>query len=327
MTERQQEQSHLSSLSKARLKPTETFVIPVHPSTEGTQVQRLAVEKHVFAAPQQPAEDSIAYVWSHANGFHKEMLHPLMRRCLTKLRALHVYQKTDITFVAFDARNQGDSALSNIKNVFIADYGWVHHALDTIQVIETLELKKNHNKVIGVGHSFGGCAMMLAEFLFPRTFDGLCMLEAVAAKVIMQHELYANFPTIKETLNHRPFWRDFHPEVFQNYVDYGLYDTPDGHVKLKCSKEHEHHVYLASHLSSPIAYNGLKTLSIPLHMVHADLSYFMDPSTAPEIKALSPWITSTVVSGTHMVPGENPDIIVPEVVYLTQRVMAEHAKL
>ena len=36
---------------------------------------------------------------------------------------------------------------------------WFDHGMDTIQLIEELELKENYNKVIGVGHSFGGSAM------------------------------------------------------------------------------------------------------------------------------------------------------------------------
>lgn len=61
-----------------------------------------------------------------------------------------------------------------------------------------------------------------------------------------------------KSLSGRPFWRDLHPEVLQNFVvskssddwhntlkrrsmkQYALYDTEEGTVKLKCPKEEEH---------------------------------------------------------------------------------------
>ncbi|KAI9323649.1 Alpha/Beta hydrolase protein [Dichotomocladium elegans] len=222
-------------------------------------------------------------------------------------------------------------------------YGWVDNALDTIQVIETLELKKTHSKVIGVGHSFGGSSMIIAEFLYPNTFDGLCILEAVIHNNSVPRQNWINFPPIKMTLqrrdtwpnreacfksfNGRPFWKDFHPEALQNYVNYGLYEDSDGTVKLKCPKEQEYLVYLDGHLSSTVTYHGLKTVTIPVHMVHARSSSFTDPATATTIKNLSPSITSATVDGSHVVVLENPDSLVPEIVYLTNRVLSTHAKL
>ena len=47
---------------------------------------------------------------------------------------------------------------SNIYCLYYID-SWFDHAMDTVQVIEELELKENYNKIIGVGHSFGGSSM------------------------------------------------------------------------------------------------------------------------------------------------------------------------
>ncbi|KAG2222607.1 hypothetical protein INT45_008726, partial [Circinella minor] len=323
----------------SRLVPVLTTDIPVSPATPRADIQRLIVEKHEFSPLTQPVNNKIAFIFSHANGFHKEMLHPLMKMTIEAFRKQQHYNKTQFDFYAFDARNHGDSARLNEGNLHIPTYSWFDHGMDTLQLIEELELKENYNKVIGVGHSFGGSAMIIAEFLFPKTFDGLCILEPVIAKVIAPYLLREQSPPIKgalkrrdewksreecfKSLDGRPFWRDLHPDVLRNYIDYGLYDTPEGTVKLKCPKIEEHLVYMAGIYGSASAYGSLRSLSIPVHIVHAISSTFTDPDTANEIKAQSPMLTNAMVEGTHMVPGENPAILVPEIEKLLGRVLGQ----
>ena len=160
----------------ARLIPALTKFISVHPSTAGSDIQRLVVEKHSFPAAEPPAKSKVAFVWSHANGFHKEILHPLMRRTLTQFRTLSRFHRTDFDFYAWDSRNHGDSARLNDGHVHIPTCNeriicssknganvlidtWVDNALDTIQVVDEMGLKENYDKLIGVGHSFGGSSM------------------------------------------------------------------------------------------------------------------------------------------------------------------------
>lgn len=93
------------------LKPTSTHIIPVHPSTDGWEKQKLVVDRHEF--PVKSANRKIAFLFSHSNGFHKESFHPLMKRFIDQIRSKSEYDQTDITFVAWDARNHGDSARLN----------------------------------------------------------------------------------------------------------------------------------------------------------------------------------------------------------------------
>lgn len=98
----------------ARLIPRLSRIIPVHPATEGHDVQKLAVEMHEFLAPaRQGNSNRIAVLWSHSNGFHKESLHPLIRHFVQYLRRQPQYNYSDIHCVAWDARNHGDSARLN----------------------------------------------------------------------------------------------------------------------------------------------------------------------------------------------------------------------
>jgi hypothetical protein len=94
------------------LEPTSTHIIPVHPSTDGWENQKLVVDKHEYPAKSN-SNRKVAYLFSHSNGFHKESFHPLMKRFVDQLRSLKEYDQTDITLVSWDARNHGDSARLN----------------------------------------------------------------------------------------------------------------------------------------------------------------------------------------------------------------------
>ncbi|KAF7721799.1 hypothetical protein EC973_004124 [Apophysomyces ossiformis] len=130
--------------------------IPVSPRTEGYKVQQLAVELHRFPAPKA-RHQKWAFVWSHCNGFHKEIFHPVMRRLRDHMRTQSQYDHIDLDFVAWDARNHGDSARLN-EGTFLDSYTWFDNAMDTLQVIEHFELKE-YDALFGVGHSFGATSM------------------------------------------------------------------------------------------------------------------------------------------------------------------------
>lgn len=101
-----------------RLVPSEQFTIPVHQSTPGWDTEQLAVEKHAFPASSDTIQQRIAFIWTHANGFSKEMMHPLMQRFATQLRSLSTFQSTTFDFYGFDARYAGDSARLNKDHRF-----------------------------------------------------------------------------------------------------------------------------------------------------------------------------------------------------------------
>lgn len=96
----------------SRLVPVESFTIPVHNATVGHDYQRLAVEKHVFPSPR-PFKHTIAFLWSHANGFHKESMYPLLIAFIQHLRAQPQYDDVAMDVFLWDARNHGDSARLN----------------------------------------------------------------------------------------------------------------------------------------------------------------------------------------------------------------------
>lgn len=160
------------------LVPDKVDIIPVSPLTEGfDKQQQLAINIHEYPSPSSSSLKKIVFLFSHANGLCKECFHPIMRRLIDYLRNLTEYDHTDITFISWDGRNQGDSALLNegtlsssckwlliIKTVifnplsFILD-SWIDHSLDMKQIVDFYNLKEDSNQLIGVGHSYSATCM------------------------------------------------------------------------------------------------------------------------------------------------------------------------
>ncbi|KAI9492141.1 Alpha/Beta hydrolase protein [Zychaea mexicana] len=260
----------------SRLIPAQTYEIPVHPSTEGYDVLRIAVEKHTYPAPRPlPANLRIAFLWTHGTGFHKEMMHPIMRQFAAQLRATPKYNKVEFDFISWDQRNHGDSARLN-HGLLGMNTSWYDFGMDTIHIIDTLKLKRDYDKVIGIGHSVGATCMILAQFAQPGIFDGLCSIEPLVRGRVLDFEHRSKLPPLvvtnacMESLRNRPFWKSLHPEVLENYVHYGLYTTDDGSVMLKCTKEQENLTYWGDAYDSYTAFMSLKNLSVPLHVVLSD---------------------------------------------------------
>ncbi|CAO3703870.1 unnamed protein product [Rhizopus stolonifer] len=324
------------------LTPFEILSIPSHPAVEGWDSQKLAIEKHVFPATTASPQQKIVFLFSHANGFHKEIYHPVIRRLLNHLRSLKEYDSIEIHVFTWDARIHGDSARLN-QDKYNLRYRWVDNALDTKQVIDQLKLKENYDQLIGVGHSFGATSMVLLEFYYPRTFDGVCLIEPVLRRELVPMEIRLKgpfFASIKrrdewhnreeclQSLIKRSFWRSFHPEALNNYVNYGMYETGKGTIKLKCPKEHEQHMYFCTAPEAFSAFTSSKTLQIPVHVLFATRSSLLDKKlTEIMIQSNSKNITAEYMEGTHMLPFELPDNMIPHIMKLIRRVNNENPKL
>ncbi|KAG2237904.1 hypothetical protein INT48_002209 [Thamnidium elegans] len=290
-----------------RLVPTSTHIISAHTSTDGSNVQKLVVERHEVPAKVK-ANKKIAFLFSHSNGFHKESLHPLIKRFIVHLRNLQEYDETDITVVVWDARTHGDSARLN-EGTFLESYRWFDNAMDTKQVIEEMRLDQGYDQLIGIGHSFGATSMLLLEFFFPKTFDGLCVIEPVLSDMIHPAEIRDMLPTLAsgkrrdEWPSRSKFFQLLHPEVLDNYVNYGMYETEKGTIKLKCPKECEYHIFKYYNYDTYVANISLKLLKIPTHFINALGSTFVAPEDAATvIEKNREKLTIAFVEGSHMFP-------------------------
>lgn len=183
--------------------------------------------------------DGTAVLLVHAAGFHGRVWEPLAGWLTDDYRCL-----------APDLRGHGDSPLRPDD-----DLDWWGFAADLLAVVDGLGL----SRPLGVGHSSGATALLLAEQSRPGTFRALYCFEPVLVPAdpplgrdpdnwlgeAARRRRFA-FPSREEALRHyagRPPMCHFDPAVLRSYVDHGVRDAGDGTVVLKCRPDHEALVY------------------------------------------------------------------------------------
>ncbi|KAL9546082.1 hypothetical protein MBANPS3_006829 [Mucor bainieri] len=306
------------------LKPSSIHTIPLHPSIlRGQAPQSLSVDKHDFP------------------GYHKETFHPIMRRFRDQLRGQREYDQTDITFISWDERHHGDSARVN-EGCLSEDYSMTDNALDTKQVIDFFDLKGRYDHFIGVGHSLGACTLLLCEYYYPGTFNGLflveplvhaSMKEAISVSHMVVKALqkrsdeWEEAEEFRESLLSKKVYKAFHPEVFELYASFGLYETDEHTYKLKCARRSEEVIFKNSFNESYMCSKAIRELTIPTQFVLATKSVFTASESWKAISKLNNNLLRLDVSkGSHMLPYEQPDAIIPYLLNLTSRVATTSEK-
>jgi pimeloyl-ACP methyl ester carboxylesterase len=153
---------------------------------------------------------------------------------------------------ALDFRGHGDST-----SPASMDFGWEGMADDVLAVMD--ELAVPAGRLMGVGHSMGGTALLMAECRRPGTFARLWLYEPIVSPWRADEGPRVNFMA-EAARRRRPWFPDreaaYHnfaakppldsldPAALAAYVAYGLRDQPDGDaVELKCLPEVEARVF------------------------------------------------------------------------------------
>ena len=201
-------------------------------------------------------------LFSHANGFHGRCFDPVIEDLVT-----------DYNCTSFDYRGHGDSSFPEDLQVHWSQYGQ-----DAISVAKTL-----NTKIIAIGHSMGGAALVMAALQKPEIFRALIIYEPIIFPVEVQQsastrsgpsplvegarrrrktfasreEAFANYAS-------KPPMNVFDPRALNAYVDHGFHYSNDA-ITLKCSPEHEARNFEmgADHDTS----SQLKNLQVPTWVV------------------------------------------------------------
>jgi len=207
---------------------------------------------------------------AHATGFHGRVWAPLARRL------------TGHAGWAPDLRGHGHSPAPAD-----GDYAWDGFADDVLASVDGLGLQRP----VGVGHSKGGAALLLAEARRPGSFRALWLYEPVvfppdpedpsppaagprvnplAEGARRRHDHFDSFEAAEANFASKPPMDGFDPEVRHEYVRHGFRPDPAGGVRLACRPDDEATVYEMGRRHK--AWDHLGSLRLPVTVVRGAIT-------------------------------------------------------
>lgn len=263
---------------------------------------------------------------AHATGFNGLVWRPLAA-ALTNARV-----------VAPDFRAHGGSPVPPG-----ADLSWERFGDDVLATLDaigwTVDPSSDDPKPVGIGHSMGGAALLLAELRRPGTFAGLWLYEPIIFPPDVRqymgdvdHPLAAgarhrrpSFPSREDAIANfgaKPPMNTFDPLALTAYVEGGFVNAPDGGVTLACRPDDEARTYETA--ASCTAYERLGDVTCTVVVVRGELEQWGPASIAgPAADALRQGRLVAHDELNHFGPMEDPTGLAAEIDTFMQRLTPE----
>lgn len=221
---------------------------------------------------------------AHATGFHGRVWEPLA----SHLHSRHCW--------APDLRGHGDSVTPPGHS-----FAWAGFADDVLACVDALAAAGSDvSGLVGIGHSKGGAALLLAEQRRPGTFTALWCYEPVtfppdlfvggvadgdenplAAGARLRRRTFASFDAAYANFAAKPPMNVFDPAALRAYVDGGFRRTDTDEVELKCRPEDESLVYQMA--SGSHAFEHLGEVTCPVRVVRGQVDPYGPASIAARV--------------------------------------------
>ena len=249
----------------------------------------------------------------HANGFCKGMWAEVAEALRGRF---HV--------IAMDARGHGDSSHPDGSGA----YAWDHFAEDLVAVAEALVAERPDRQVaLGIGHSFGGTAMVGASARRPDLFGRLLLVDPVCPPPPQSGITAENTPHLRRLVEgaqrrrghwpsraaaraycrERRFFASWRPTAVELYLLDGMREHADGSLELKCPGAIEAAVFGSSSTIDIFALAA--TVEVPTTVMWAEHGDFPHAVHDALAKAMRHGRLVEVAAG-HLVPMENPALVV-----------------
>ncbi|TQN71041.1 Abhydrolase domain-containing protein mpaH [Colletotrichum shisoi] len=200
-------------------------------------VLKIAVKEYIPKDNPNPKPGDITIIGAHANGFPKELYEALWQDLHAEsLKPSSTFRIRSI--IIADAAWQGASAALN-EPLLGNDPGWLDHPRDLLHLINTLRPPR---PLVGIGHSFGGNAIVNVALIHPRLFSAIVLLDPViskwssnakgtiesspAAASARRRDLWPSRAAARAAFLKSPFYRAWDPRVFDAWLHHGLRDLP-----------------------------------------------------------------------------------------------------
>ncbi len=254
---------------------------------------------------------------AHATGFNGMVWGPIAER----LEHFHV--------VAPDFRGHGASTVPPNRA-----FAWERYADDVLATLSHLGWRADSDatiapRPIGIGHSMGGAALLLAELRAPGTFAGLWLYEPITFPPELRGPMgevdnplstgarrrrpgFSSRAEAVATYGSKPPMDAFDPAALEAYVEGGFADAPDGTVALSCRPEDEAAVY--EQAVSCDAFERAAAVTCPVAVVRGKLA-------GPGPAAIAPMLAEQLPDARliehdelgHFGPMERPGLLAAEI--------------
>ncbi|HUZ19593.1 MAG TPA: alpha/beta hydrolase [Acidimicrobiales bacterium] len=207
------------------------------------------------------------------------------------------------------------------------DFDWNGFRDDVVAAVRGLGLERP----VGIGHSCGGAALLLAEAQYPGTFAALYCYEPIvfdpgvfdpdriAEHVGAARRRRADFDSGEAALER---YRDsplgvLAPLALEAYVEHG-FEQVDGGVRLRCLPEYEALIYEASTRSD--AGLRLAEVTCPVTVAYGTTSGFFGAACLPLLAEGLPDVRLAALEGLgHLGPLEDPGAVARSIIRVVER--------
>ncbi|MBW2540719.1 MAG: alpha/beta hydrolase [Deltaproteobacteria bacterium] len=258
----------------------------------------------------------------HANGFCAGAWGPVAELLSDRYRV-----------IAMDARGHGDSS----KPEGADSYRWELFGRDVLAVAELLAAEHPDGRIaLGLGHSFGGIAILMASAERTDLFEYNALVDpvvippewqqallaadspgnALAEGARNRRQIWPSREVARKTWSEKALFADWDPRALDLYVAEGLADRPDGQVELKCSGETEAAIFEATGAFD--LWTAADRIRTPTLIERATRGDF--PRTAYEQLAARMTDARVLdIDAGHLAPMQHPDRVVAPILEFTHR--------
>lgn len=183
--------------------------------------------------------------------------------------------------------------------------------------------------VVGVGHSVGGVATLLASAKAPGLFRAVVALDPVlvtgkrlwmlrAAALLgmrsriplargarRRREAFSSREEVAASYEKKHLFRRFDPESFQDYLTHGLVESPEGGVRLTIPAAWEARIFETIPID---VWPALRSVAVPTLVMRGGDTATLTPAALERVRRTVPGVTTEELPGTtHLFPLEQPD--------------------
>jgi len=216
--------------------------------------------------------------------------------------------------VAWDFRGHGRSERPGVP------LSWWDCERDVRAVLANTDL----DGPIGVGHSMGGVALIMAELTRPGSFSGLVLVEPIvgsqpvrradhpmAVQARRRRRRFEAPGAVHAAYAARPPFSTWEPAALEAYLAGGLVDDGED-CTLACDPEIEAEVFTGAPAHGTLARLG--ELDLPVHIVVGSAEDTYPVAWAEHLTGLIAGARLTVVEGgNHFLPMERPELVAAEI--------------